>query len=135
MHQWRECTTRAPDPACVRKMKTSWLPHPRMAGQYPYTILLVRSTFRNLRMLQHRKGLIEPPRFARRNLPPSHRPSVYCLKTAWKAIVRSNRGADQHLGGEPQSAPCGLWGFYAGRVDQISGVNHLFYTRDACYRL
>ena len=31
-HRWRGCTTRARDPPCVRKTKTSWLLHPTMVG-------------------------------------------------------------------------------------------------------
>src|SRR5260370_279237 len=44
-HQWRERITRAHGPTYVRKRKTFWLPHPTMAGQRLYTILLARSAF------------------------------------------------------------------------------------------
>src|ERR1700731_488255 len=44
-HQWRERTTLGHNPTYIRKTKTSWLPHPKMVDQRPYTILLARSTF------------------------------------------------------------------------------------------
>src|ERR1700730_15772238 len=44
-HQWRERTTLGHNPTYIRKTKTSWLPHPRTAGQRPYTILLALSAF------------------------------------------------------------------------------------------
>src|SRR3974390_2256486 len=46
VHQSRRCITRSPDPACVRRRGTSWLLDPTMAGPGPYTILLVRLTFK-----------------------------------------------------------------------------------------
>src|SRR4029077_5204470 len=49
------------------------------------------------------QGLIEPSRFARSKFPPC-RPlqSVYRWKTAVEGNWPKNRGAEQHLGGEPQ---------------------------------
>ena len=44
-HQCRECTTLGHNPTYIRKTKTSWLPHPKMVGQRPYTILLPRTAF------------------------------------------------------------------------------------------
>src|SRR6266849_4829003 len=52
-----------------------------------------------------RRRLIEPSRFARSKLPPC---TPYRWKTALEGNWPRNRVAEQNLGGEPRSAPCGL---------------------------
>src|SRR6266581_2363082 len=60
-------------------------------------------------MLQHRRGLIVPSRFARRKLPPSTATVGLPLEDGLEGNCPICQGTEQHLSGEPQSAPYVLW--------------------------